>query len=702
MTAVSGDQLQESGTTNVAELVRDVPGVAAKSGGPGQTVYTIRGLSSSAGVAPTVGFYLDEIPVTPPAIAAAGKASLDPDLYDISRVELLRGPQGTLYGASSMGGTIKVVPNSPRLNRLEGSGQAVFSSTEGGGPNGTVNAMLNTPLVKDLAALRVVVTKKHESGWIDRVVASPFPLADDQGQRGDVAAAPVIKAYRKANDADLEGVRASILIQPIAGLSIVPGYFHQRLKQGAADTYDAQPGSNAHYQPFDIAEPFEDSFGVASLKVTYDLGFATLTSATAYAKRDRRQSQDTSEIMQRAFGLPGYEPDDGGLGPIVTEERNPTRQLTQELRLASNDAGPLRWLVGAFYSRFDSHYRAQTVGPEAEPVIGTTNFYTADYGDLLVQRALFGNLSYDITADFKVTTGLRYFTSRSHSTIVDSGLFASGVADPSDADAKGVTPMLNLAYNLDRDSMFYATAAKGFRDGAAQHGVPLSLCGADLAALGLDQAPGRYGPDTVWSFELGSKNRFLDRRLTVNAAIYQQRWADVQKTVVLPCGYTYTANAATAEATGFELELGMRFGTGFSFEQSMGYTHARYAANDPLSNTKKGDKMEGVPEWTASTGLRYAQAINDDLGFVGRFGINYSSDTLAVTDARKAVPGYALMNVRAAVEADAWTVSLFVDNLANRKVALTNTQSLSINTPSLDRVATSRPRTVGIDVSVRF
>ena len=713
MTAISGDDLQEKGLSNVAELAREVPGVAVKASGPGQAEFTIRGMASPAGVAPTVGFYLDEIPVTPPTIATAGKVGIDPDLYDLARVEVLRGPQGTLYGASSMGGTIKLVPAAPDLKKFSGSVQGVVSTTEGGGTNGTLNAMLNIPLSMNIAALRLVLTDKHQSGWLDRIVAAPFPLPDTSASdgvyftapRGDVAAAPVRKVYRQVNNEDLQGLRASLLVKPDANLSITPSVFYQRIRQDGPDTYDNPPGGLAHYQPFDIAEPFRDTFAVFGLKINYEFEAATLTSSSAYTKRDRRQVQDSSETMQKLFGdfgVTAYAAEDGGIGPVTTTESQPTRQFSQELRLASNGEGPLRWIVGAFYSRFRSTYQATSLAPEGAPVLGTDNIYTASLGDTLVQSALFGNLSYDLTPELRATAGLRYFHSKDKSTNIDSGLFSSGLGDPPPASAEGFNPMLNLAYTASKDSMVYATAAKGFRDGAAQHGVPES-CAADLAALGLTAAPARFGPDTVWSYEVGSKNRFLDRSLTVNGAIYYQQWSKVQQTVLLPtCGFTYTANAADAAVSGLELEVAARTKIGLSMEFGVGYAHARFKNDDAATGTHAGDKLLNVPEWTGSASLRYEQPINDELSFVGRVGAVYVGATDAVTDQRKTLPGYTLAGLRAGVQSETWTATLFVDNLANRKVALNNVASLSVNVPSLDRVSMNRPRMIGIDVAWPF
>src|ERR1700682_5799922 len=229
MSAVSGDQLAAEGLTTIEELTREVPGLSMRSAGPGQTEYEARGLASSAGSAPTVGFYLDETPLSPPAAAQIGKVVIDPSLYDINRIEVLRGPQGTLYGSGSMGGTVKIVTNQPKLSAFEGTFQGTLSQTQGGSTNGGGNLMVNIPM-GDKLALRLVASDSYRSGWIDRVVISPFP--PDTLTRGNVLAAPVQSVAHGVNTEKLYGGRASLLFQPNDNLSVVAALLLQRMVMG--------------------------------------------------------------------------------------------------------------------------------------------------------------------------------------------------------------------------------------------------------------------------------------------------------------------------------------------------------------------------------------------------------------------------------------------------------------------------------------
>ncbi len=260
ISALTGDQLAAAGITSMSDVILQVPGLSMRSAGPGFTEIEARGLASNGGAAPTVGFYLDEVPLSPPALSQSGKIVIDPDLYDLNRIEVLRGPQGTLYGSGSMGGTVKLVTNQPKLGTFEGSFQGTLSDTQGGSGNGGGSVMLNFPL-GDTLALRVGATDTYRSGWLDRVVVSPFPA--DTGPpgappyRGNVLAAPITGVTTNVNTENLYGGRASLLFQPNADFSVTATAFYQRLVLGGYDNFDSPPGAEyfAHYEAFNIPEP---------------------------------------------------------------------------------------------------------------------------------------------------------------------------------------------------------------------------------------------------------------------------------------------------------------------------------------------------------------------------------------------------------------------------------------------------------------
>ena len=316
VTAVTGEDILERGLADFTALAMTVPGLSMRSSGPGQTEFEMRGMTSAGGNSSTVGFYLDDTPLTAPASAQNGKVVIDPNLYDLNHVEVLRGPQGTLYGAGSMGGTVKIVPNAPNPAALDASAQATFGDTNGGGFNHGENGMLNLPLGSD-AALRVVASESHDSGWIDRRVIADGQFPDPtNGVRGNVLAAPVAIDQRKANDTELNSVRASLLWKPTDRLTVTPTFVYQRIFQNGLSLIDSNPGVNATFQPFDEPEPFSDQFTLGSLNIQYRFDSFDLVSTSSYWTRDEHLRQAGSEEIAIALGASPYIAD-GGFGPVT-------------------------------------------------------------------------------------------------------------------------------------------------------------------------------------------------------------------------------------------------------------------------------------------------------------------------------------------------------------------------------------------------
>src|ERR1700728_3911894 len=366
ISALSSNQLEAQGITSIEEVARDVPGMSVRSAGPGLTEYDARGLASNGRAAPTVGFYLDEIPLSPPAVPPSGKVVIDPNLYDVERVEILRGPQGTLYGSGSMGGTVRVLTNEPKLGTFEGSVQGTGSYTDGGGGNGGGNLMLNFP-VGDQLVVRVVLSDQYRSGWIDNITVNPFPVSLNSPVQGNVLAAPVTNVIKDANTESLYSARMSVLYKPSEDLSVLGFAMTQGLHMGGYDLLDGSPDSaepsrvyDAHYEAFPLREGIRDDISIFGLTVNANLGFADLTSATSYFGRLGDQIQDASESIyysnRSSVAGNGTAPFVPGppFVPVPYSERDPSHQLSQEIRLTSHDVGGWHWVAGAFYSSLHS------------------------------------------------------------------------------------------------------------------------------------------------------------------------------------------------------------------------------------------------------------------------------------------------------------------------------------------------------------
>ena len=722
MSAVTGEDLQERGLSAAQGIAQAVPGIAVASAGPGEAQYEIRGVSADGGEAPTVGFYLNEIPITPPTTASIGKSAIDPDLYDLTRVEVLRGPQGTLYGAGSMGGTVKLITAPPDMSGFYGSAQSGFSGTQGGGVNYAEKAMLNLPLLKDTLALRLVGTYQDTSGWIDRVVVPNFPLESSPAPnlygtvRGTVAAVPGSQVFHNVNDEHLTSGRATLLFTPTDSLSITPAILYQEITQGGMNTYDQYPGTLAHYEPFDIPEPFADRFTLFSVTAVYDLQPFSITSATGYWTRRSTQQQDATEQFQNAFQLPGYSIAAGGLGPVSAFEYDDTRQFSQELRLASADSQALQWIIGGYYSQYTFNIDTGAIGPDIltapAPPVPIDNLFHVISQQHIKQTAAFGNLSYRFVPPLKLTLGARYF---SFTNSIQSS--SSGVAGPTGtntpalssgaASASGVNPMANLSYSATDDLMLYAIAAKGFREGAGNFPVETTgaigqVCLQNLEAIGRTSSPILYDPDQVWSYEIGQKGRYLDQRLTVNADIYLLHWTRVQEPVALACGLTFVENAGAAQVKGGELELKAALLPQLTLSQNLGYSAANFTESVPEAGVVSGQRLLNVPRWTINTELRYERRLTSGLHATASATNSYVSSQQDLTYSLNTLPGRDLVGLRLGLEGVRWSTEIYVDNLTDRHYPVEYINLLSFTGPPYNRIATNQPRTVGVSANLKF
>lgn len=723
LTAVTGEQLAERGLSNIAAVATETPGISMRSGGPGQTEFEMRGLPSSGGSAPTVGFYLDETPLTAPAAALNGKVTIDPDLFDLNRVEVLRGPQGTLYGSSSMGGTIKLVTNAPKLNRFESAAQTTLSDTDGGGFNYGGNAMLNLPLVNEVAAIRLVGTYKNNDGFIDYRTVSPFPVGPNDGScifgscsRGDVTAAPVTQQTTRANWEHLVGGRASGLVRLSDSLDINLMVMHQRITMGGFNQVDLPPGPGvalAHYQPYPIAEPYSDTFTLYSGTVQYAFDFAQLTSATSYWSRDSRFTGDNSENFQSLwsafYGLPD-------LLPIRYQNADHSQQLTQEVRLASSGNGPFQWIIGGFLANFTSVFNQYTADPAYAPFSNggvdanpTGLEYQANNPYHIKQYAAFGEGSYKITDLLKATVGLRWYKYDTRMHFEQAGVFsqtanANAYTGQVSASDSGVNPKVNLAYLPTGDLTLYGTISKGFRPGGVNLPVPTNICGA--------QVPLSYSPDSLWNYEVGEKARFLDGRLSVNADVYYIRWKNVQQYLNLPCGFPYSANAGTAESYGPELEVSAKLTPELTLSVNGTYTNARLTSVDasvagltigPSKVIASGTLLENVPKYTANAALTYTRPLSGSFKFVARAADVVVGPLYDISYYYTRLPSYNLVNARVGLSNGSLSAFLFADNATNKHALLSvNNYSYSIAVPSLTRGTINQPRTIGLDVQLQF
>jgi iron complex outermembrane receptor protein len=714
ITAITGQDLQDRGITDISSIVQSVPGISMRTSGPGQTELEIRGMTSSGGNSSTVGFYLDDIPMTAPASAQNGKVVIDPNLYDLNRVEVLRGPQGTLYGSGSMGGTVKLVSNAPNPAAFDTSAQVIFGATDGGDSlNHTESAMVNLPL-GDTAALRMVGSLEHLSGWIDRIVIGQpdFPAPINATTRGNVAAAPVAADYKDVNDENLRSVRASLLWKPTDRLSIEPSFMYQEITQGGLNLIDSQPGTETQYQPYDLPEPFLDRIDIGSLNVQYHFDVADLSSTTSYWTRDENLRQDGTEEIATVTGAPIYA-SQGGFGPTspTSLEDDKSKQVSEEVRVTSAGTTDFKWLVGWFYQDFESDWNLYVPTPDAVPLTGTGDGFTQIQPTKILQNSFFGEASYTFLQQLTATAGLRrYYYHGSVNTAVSGWLSSSGDGSndyfsTGERDS-GVTPKLNLSYQMDKDMLLYGTVSQGFRPGGGNQPIPTTgvlgtQCLANLEAIGLTSSPLGFKPDKVWSYEVGEKFRGADGRLTINSAGYFENWQHIQQNIPLACGFPFTGNAGDAHIYGAELEINAVLVPGLVASLNGSWLHGEYIAN-AVPATTIGERVQEVPEVTAAASLSYRRGITDTLSIIGRVDNNYVGSRIDTTAQANYLPSYDLTNIRLGVEASNWTAVLFANNVTNRVALLTNASAINVNVATFNRTAMEQPLTFGIDLSYRM
>jgi iron complex outermembrane recepter protein len=718
ITAISGQQLESQGLTSMEDVAAQTVGVSMRTSGPGQTEYDMRGTTSSGGAFATTGFYLNDVPLASPASSFTGHVAIDPDLFDLNRIEVLRGPQGTLYGAGSMGGTVRLVTNEPNLNHFEGASDGTVGGTADGGPNWGADLMLNFPLVDDRLALRVVATDKYDDGWIDRAVVQPFPIGPggacgwESCTRGNVLAGPVVDSFPRSNWERLSGARGELLFQATDSLTFDLLTFYQRITMGAFSEVDNPPGIDylSRYQPFNIPEPFSDNFRIFAGTITQELGFANLTSATSYWHRDSNWTSDISENFQNFTATAfGFTP----MVPLPYWNNDPSSQWSEELRLTSTGSGPFQWVVGGFFSNFYSAFQQYVANPAyaaisiGGPAANPLGVIYAPYQPYYIkQSAGFAEVSYQILPQLKATAGIRWYHYNSKQDSEQSGVFTvTGNASTSyssvQASESGNNPKINLSYIPDPNLTIYAQAAKGFRPGGVNIPAP-PYCTI--------QPSPSYAPDSLWDYEAGEKARLFDGRLQVNADFYYIVWKNVQEELNQTCGFPYTTNAGTAASYGPELELNAKVTDHLALSLSGTYTQAylREVASGlgtlgAVTVLTPGTQLDNVPHYTVNASLVYETQVSGRFRAQARITSTTIGPQYDIAYYTQQLPGYTLLDLRVGLLGGALVPYLFVDNVTNRFAVTTiNTEEWSIATPDYTRNIITTPRTFGLNLQYKF
>lgn len=704
VTALEQRELERMGVEHVSDLARQTPGLTVVSSGPGQNILIVRGISSVAGTAGTVGYYLDDTP-----IAASSNASLlslrgliDPAMFDIARIEVLRGPQGTLYGSSSMGGTVKYVSSQPDLNKFGGKASAVLSHTEGGGWNEEGNASVNLPLGEGTAALRIGLMYRNQDGYIDR-----YPVAVND----ILAIAPGGARQANVNTEQTKGARIALRLNLGAGLVANASLYYQHMLLGAPFQVDAPPGGLSQLiQTRLVAEPSTQNSSLANLTLRKNFARYELVSSTSYYDRRVAVDEDASKVLYYFFSpVPQSSVYPGGMhGDYIN------REFTQEVRMVSDSSGPLQMIAGAYYHHVDAPLASVIPVPA-----GYNNKFGTNYGSFFTgarqatvrETALFAEAAYQMAPAWTARLGLRAFRVNQGFAQQGDGLFNGGPsAITGSSRDHGYNPKLNLSWQATPDALLYATASKGYRPGGPNNPAPAALCAKEVATLGLsDSALLTFSPDSLWNYEFGAKTQWLDRRLTLNGALYSIDWSKVQQQIVLQCGFNITANFGSARSKGGELEAAYQATSRLSLRATAGYTSATLNNDVPGTGARQGDTLLDVPRWTGSAAAEYSWPVAGRYAAFGRLDATYTGGANSLYD--RASPfyrrgGFSQLNARLGWQplgkAPRWNAALFIDNLLDRIGQTGLPVAISADLPGTRRIAINRPRTMGVKLGLAF
>ena len=722
--AYSGRTLERLNVQSLQDLSKVDPSLSIQNFGVNQQQVIIRGISSSTGQ--TAGIYVDEAP-----LEGGFNANLYGDntpglrLHDIDHVEVLKGPQGTLFGAGSMSGTVRVITNQPNTNTYSAFVEARAASVDGGNGYFDGDAAVNIPIIQDKLAVRGVVWGENGGGFIDQTIGA--------------------NTFHNVNDEHLWGGRFEVLVKPTDRLSIVGSLNYQNTKVDGSQNWtrfvgplDAPGGMElgpfpAYQNHSPSLEPYRGEYTLATLTGRYDLGFGSVIATTTYGNKNENNFADTTPSdcsFTLCAGSPAY--------PANFSAHAEFTDYTDEIRFSSAFNGPFQLVAGFYYEQDVLRYSGAVI--HGNPVTGALpcDTYVACHSAGLAlpgfgvspiefansdhfrvnEYALYAQGDYKILPNLTATVGIRYFMADLRDfqvtqqniapaltpTGFDGGYVLGDITTPyvsSSATSHESQPTYNfsLLWNATDDISLYARAASGFRIGGINEA-------ATVASQEGIAVPAAFQPDSLWDYEGGVKAYMLDHRLFVDLAIYHIDWSGEQEDALAAGVFNYTLNVGKSTINGVELSSTFRPVEGLSLGGSVTYVDARLANDLPaavvLAGTpgKKGDRSPFVPQWSASAQAEYDHPITGDLVGYGQLDVAYRSNSFVALEpdtAANELRAYALLDLKAGVRFDRYDLSIYADNVTNAVADVGAHAGLDAF-----RVFPARPRTVGVHVSAHF
>ncbi len=713
--AVSGTDIRDSVALELSDLASQFSSLIVQDLGPGDRKYIIRGVNSTATAA--VGVYYGEAPITARNKQDGGGRQADIELHDIARIEVLKGPQGTLYGASSSAGTIRYVPNRPDPTGVDYNVGGIASTTEDGGENYNVNGMVNIPLVSDQLALRAVGWYTQEDGFIDNILLDKKDINDNE-----VTGGKLVLEWLATDDLTLSAfglfqnrkVGGSSRQMPILQDTLATN----RAGPGVEPTLTAlgfgQPAGEKRTTQQYAVTPWDEDITLINGTVEWGIGPGNLVATASYFERDVDFHFDSSPICIFFGGC-------SLSGPVVTADtfQPQTREVTSaEARWSSAFDGPVQFVAGGFYSMEDKSFESQVVETGADglqlapfqpgqdmPGIDTTIFGRSKT-DELDQWAVFGEVEWFIIDQLSILGGVRYYDYEINSSNVETQpFFAVPSLIPTNFTQSGdeVTFKANVTYRITDDALIYATYSEGYRPGGTN----------DIAFVDPNNPPNPlpppgFGPDKLSNYELGWKTAFADNMVVFNGAFFYIDWQDLQTATFDPNSpFNIVRNAGKAEITGVEFDVSVTPLEGLYLSLTGSLQNAEYASDVPGSDPNvpfalDGQAIPNVPDYQFGAIGEYTWQAFGNTEAAIRGDWSYQDDRVIFpNDPINDVPldSFHLFGLRAALQADTWTVALFVKNLLDEDNAAYD----GINSAQDPRaIITARPRTIGVQLQYRM
>jgi iron complex outermembrane recepter protein len=723
ISALSGDDLAARHVIDLDDLTRAIPSFSFSSGGTeGLDRLEMRGVSSGTGAA-VVAVYLDESTITTATGGWMGQADLIP--FDLARIEVLRGPQGTLYGASAMGGAVRYLENQPSLDGDEVDLTGDVSGTDYAGANYGGSIVMNAPLSSN-SAVRLGLDYSYDSGWINHYNY----LTGDEDASG-------------TNSVNQGVAKLAFLYRLNDTWSLTPSVWVQEVQSHDSSIF--YPDLGLYETNKEVREPSKDKLAVSAVHIEGRFDKVTVNAITSYVYRDNERILDGTYFNDGALAEffldpnPVFASHQAQNDSIIAHIPSPVNadatqtQITQEVRASSTKPRegelPLNWTVGMYYSylrgfngnteyapglnaAFESIYGYPLSSPIVQQALGSTadtfendQMFIAPSWTTVSEYAGFGEIGYDLSPKLHLSAGTRYDYSTETYFTTAAGFYGIGIPTPFSADSKSssTTPKFSAVYDVTNDSRVYATIAKGFRVGGGTGPVPSAICGADLSAIGYSSAPNTYRPDSLWSYEVGSKNLMADRTLSVDAASYYIQWKNIQQSIALPtCGFTFTDNFGDAKSYGGELEIAYKppFIPNLTLGVNGGGGRSVITRSDDPEAAAVGEWTLFVPKWTATGTAEYRHSLSGSVSGFVRVDYEYtgmSYGSFQATDPDYINPAYGVWNGSFGIDMGSFQISMYGKNLANNQTIIQRP-----NVASVVEGYTLTPLTIGLNVAVQF